>query len=183
MKFVLVVFFAALLGAGLSIGAKAILPAPAAVDQAPASAPVAVEANRIDGGPPLPSFVGPAWAASSMPAERGLWVEGTMFKGRKVWAYLSDGRVLRETTPGLQRVDAQGVVIDGVRIWMKPTEDPAQDKAGAYSYRNDESPVSVLQQALPQSSAVNTGPWRRDADGVERLVSGTGPVGVSTYRP
>lgn len=101
-------------------------PAPAAVVQAdPAPGAKAVASPQgLDLVPPGPAPLRKSTFLQELPAAaetaKPLWVAGRMHKGRKVWVYLSDGRVLDETTPGLQRVDTVGAVVDGVRIWMKP---------------------------------------------------------------
>lgn len=170
MKTVLAVLFAAVIGSVVAVAARGLfepgqdVPEPVEV---PAAAPVAPASTRPAEVPP-PSYAGPGFVASPLP-ERPVWVDGVMMRGAKVWVYLSDGRVYREITEGLSRVDREGAVIDGHRMWMRPTSRPRREDVvtrseSATATRDAVAPVS----GLPSASA---GSWRLDADGVHRLAS------------
>lgn len=174
MKTVLSVLFAAVVGSVVAVAARGFFApgedAPEVIE-APAEAPAAPVPTRPADVPP-PSYAGPGFVASPLP-ERPVWVEGVMMRGAKVWVYLSDGRVYREITEGLTRVDREGAVIDGHRMWMRPTSRPRRDDLGAAA-----ADASAAAGRLPTSSpgvvgstAVAAGSWRLDPDGVHRLVA------------
>lgn len=48
-----------------------------------------------------------------------IWVEGYVTSGGRINVILSDGRTLTETDPSLERIDRNGVVIDGQKIFMR----------------------------------------------------------------
>lgn len=197
MKFIFSILAAALVGSLVAIASRQFFNSQASKENsAPAASPatVATPAHAIPGmpgvpvhtqtpltpPPPPPVYVGPSFTGSALP-ERPLWVEGTMIRGRKVWAYISDGRVFREYTKGLTQVDAQGVVIDGERIWMKrttPLQDLLVNPSGPPGVVADKTPVqlammpgAVLNQQQPRKPAFNHADtprgWSEDEDGVQ----------------
>ena len=188
MKFILGIVIASLIGSVIAVAGRSFLqdkPSAVEVPIEPAApvVPSGVPLHNNPGTPPVPppSYSGPGFVATALP-ERAVWVEGTMMRGRKVWAYLSDGRVFTENTPGLTAVDPQGLVIEGKRIWMRRTS-PPQDlelPSGAASQPVVTAGLQALGGPavdLGAGKGGTLGAWRLDSDGVLRLNSSSGGPG------
>lgn len=174
MKSVFLILLAAVVGSVVAIAARSFVgpadAAPVAFAEAPA-VPVGMPSHGQSVKPevPPPVYVGPGFVATSLP-DGVVWVDGLMISGRKLWVYLSDGRVIREDTPGVTRADADGVVLDGHRVWMRRGRVAQIYGAPAGAAVSppvvDSSPAAHVSVVADGSS-----PWRLDPDGVYRLVS------------
>lgn len=73
-----------------------------------------------------------------------LWVRGYVVSGRKVNVHLSDGRILTEDDPELERVRRNGVVVSGQKLFMRPLADPAKplESSGSSPSRRSEGVLS-----------------------------------------
>lgn len=173
MKFFLGVLFASIFGSIIALAARSAFsdrPAAPLVDQvAPVSPGVPHQGKSSEPEIPPPAYAGPGFVATAIP-ERVVWVDGIMMKGEKVWVYISDGRVFTEDTKGMTRVDRQGVVIDGERIWMRRFRTDVGLLAG--EVKTPENTKTPLESSLGNRFQVKkeqVSSWRTDEDGVDRL--------------
>ena len=109
-------------------------------------------------------------AAPSLRApEEKLEVVGYAIRGDKIRVALTDGRVLAGYDDSLGEVMPTYVRVDGRKVYLRQWRSPA--KPEALPGVTLPSPAPVPADAASASSAdVQTGSWRLDADGVQRLV-------------
>jgi hypothetical protein len=187
MKFILGVIFAAFFGSVVAIFAKsAFSPAPESVAEKVEEAGAGVPTVNPDKpSVPSPVYSGPGFVASALP-ENVVWVNGVMIRGRKVWAYLSDGRVFREDTKDLNLVDGQGLVLGGKindrgkleggdRIWMRPI---GLNRINAqFSKERQPDPVAIPAPPEAKQSSVEPSGWVMGSDGVLRSPRSSSGIG------
>jgi hypothetical protein len=110
---------------GAKAGEKVIKDAVGVDDQAPASAPGVVAAAReavrgVTGLPAVPvaPVASPVVQASGNASESPLHVQGVVYRRGAVNVILSDGRTLIESDPELEKIDRNGAVVSGRKLYM-----------------------------------------------------------------
>lgn len=94
--------------------------------------------------PVLRDVIGRPDAPPQSFVDSGLWVDGYLVRGKTVNVILSDGRVLTEADPILERIDRNGVIVSGKKIYVRPIRGRQTAQAEPLIVNSQQRPIDSV---------------------------------------